>query len=101
MVSKGHEGFVLWPHYFDASLSRAQGRRVGATIAVKDPDAAFVETAAKRLNLDPKVEEKLAHPSVPYERTGRVLVSKKGSKEAVIRLVATKMHDMQAARESA
>jgi len=100
MVSKGLERFVLWPHYFDAELSRASGRRVGEAIAVKRPDAQFVETAAKRLHLDPELEDKAAHPSVPYERSGRVLVSKKGSKEAVIKLVAAKMHEMQAAHES-
>ncbi len=100
MVSKGHEGFVLWPHYFDAALSRAQGRRVSAAVAVKDPDAAFVVTAAKRLHLEPELEDKACHPSVPYERSGRVLVIKKGPKEAVIKLVAAKMHEMQAAHES-
>lgn len=100
MVSKGHEGFVLWPHYFDAALSRAAGRRVSEAAAVQSPDAAWIETVAKRLNLNPELEEKACHPSVPYERSGRVLVAKKGSKESVIKLVAAKMHEMQGAKES-
>ncbi|MES2155091.1 MAG: signal recognition particle subunit SRP19/SEC65 family protein [bacterium] len=100
MVSKGEAGFVLWPHYFDAALTRRQGRRVSEAVAVKGPDAAWIETAAKRLKLDPRIEDKAAHPSVPYERSGRVVVSKQGSKEAVIRLVAAKLHEMQAANES-
>lgn len=100
MVSKGLERFVLWPHYFDAGLTRKGGRRVPDAVAVKDPDAPWIEVAAKRLHLEPEVEEKAAHPSVPYERVGRVLVARQGSKQAVLKLVAAKMHEMQAAKES-
>jgi signal recognition particle subunit SRP19 len=100
MVSKGLERFVLWPHYFDASLTRKQGRRVPDTVAVRSPDAEWLETAAKRLDLAPELEEKAAHPSIPYERSGRVLVSRKGPKEAVIRRVGEKLREMQAARDA-
>jgi signal recognition particle subunit SRP19 len=100
VVSKGADRFVLWPCYFDASLTRAQGRRVSDAIAVKRPDAAWIETAAKRLHLDPELQDKVAHPSIPYEKAGRVLVARKGKKEAVIRMVGEKMHEMQAARDA-
>ena len=100
MVGKGLGKFVLWPHYFDATLSRAEGRRVSQGMAVKGPDAAWIEAVAKRLGLEPEVEEKARHPSVPYESVGRVLVAKKGSKEAVVALVAEKMKAAQAEREA-
>lgn len=99
MVSKGADKFVLWPAYFDRERSRADGRRVAAASAVKAPDAAWIETAARKLGLDPTVEEKAVHPSVPYEKTGRVLVAKKGSKEQVLRQVAERMRASQEARE--
>lgn len=100
MVSKGATRFVLWPHYFDAGLSRKQGRRVPDATAVRGPDAEWIATAAKRLNIDAELDEKVAHPSLPYEKVGRVLVEKKGSKEAVIQQVAKKMHEMQTANEA-
>ena len=100
MVSKGLDRFVLWPHYFDAQLTREQGRRVPEAMAVRGPDAPWVETAAKRLNLDPELEDGACHPSVPYEKVGRVLVARKGSKQAVLASVGRKMHEMQAANES-
>jgi signal recognition particle subunit SEC65 len=91
MVSKGSERFVLWPHYFDARLSHAGGRRVAAAVAVPGPDVRWVEVAAKRAGLSCEVEEDARHPRVPYERSGRVLVAKKGPKQAMLKAVAAEM----------
>jgi signal recognition particle subunit SRP19 len=100
MVSKGADRFVLWPHYFDRALSRAGGRRISESLAVKAPDSAWVEAVARKLGLEPEREEKARHPLVPYEVSGRVLVARKGSKESVIRQVAARMRETQDARES-
>lgn len=99
MVSKGADAFVLWPHYFDRSLSRAQGRRVSATLAVREPDAKWVETAARKAGLDASLDEKAHHPSLPYDRAGRVLVKKSGPKEGAIAAVAKTMRASQDNRE--
>ena len=99
MVSKGLDKFVLWPAYFDRERSRADGRRVPDSAAVRSPDAPWIENAARKLGLDPQVEEKAAHPSIPYEKAGRVLVAKKGSKEQVLKLVGARMRQSQDARE--
>ena len=100
MVSKGQGRFVLWPHYFDRSLSRAQGRRVPESLAVKGPDSAWIESAARKLGLEPEREEKARHPSVPYEASGRVLVARKGSKESVLDAVGAKMRESQESRNA-
>lgn len=100
MVSKGLDRFVLWPAYFDATLSRGEGRRVVEALAVKGPDAAWIEVAARRLGLDPEVEEKARHPSVPYEKVGRVLVARKGPKQATLNQVASKMRESQDTRQA-
>jgi len=99
MVSKGAGTFVLWPVYFDRSRSRADGRRVPEALAVKAPDAPWLENAARKLGLDPTLEEKAVHPSIPYEKMGRVLVKKSGPKEQVLRQVAERMRASQDARE--
>jgi signal recognition particle subunit SRP19 len=95
MVSKGADRFALWPRYFDRSLSRSQGRRVPEKFAVKGPDSAWVEAVAHKLGLDPQREERAKHPGAPAEPTGRVLVVKKGGKEATIQLVAQRMRESQ------
>lgn len=99
MVSKGADSFVLWPHYFDRRLSRAEGRRVSVALAVKEPDAKWVEAAARKVGLDATVEEKAKHPSLPYERPGRILVKKDGPKEAILGRVAKQMREAQDSRE--
>jgi signal recognition particle subunit SRP19 len=99
MVSKGAATFVLWPAYFDRERSRDAGRRVPEALAVKGPDAPWVENAARKLGLEPVLEEKAIHPSIPYEKVGRVLVAKKGSKEQVLRQVAERMRASQDARD--
>lgn len=98
MVSKGAERFVLYPRYFDARLTRAEGRRVPESLAVKGPDAPWIENAARKLGLEPQVEEKKAHSALPSDKAGRVLVAKKGSKETVIKMVAERMRAAQDAR---
>lgn len=100
MVSKGAGTFVLWPAYFDRSRSRADGRRVPDALAVREPDAAWVETAARKVGLATTLEEKAVHPSIPYEKAGRVLVAKDGSKEQVLRKVAQRMRESQEARDA-
>ena len=91
MVRKGDSKFVLWPRYFDARLSRAEGRRVPEDLAVEKPDASWIEAAAKKAGLSPDLEEKSRDPAKPYVKSGRVLVAKKGPKEAAIRAVAEQM----------
>lgn len=100
MVSKGLDKFVLWPAYFDRERSRADGRRVPDSFAVRAPDAPWIETAARKLGLDPQVEEKAVHPSIPYEKSGRVLVAKKGSKEQVLKMVGERMRKSQDERDA-
>lgn len=91
MVSRGGGRLVLWPRYFDSSLTRAQGRRVARDLAVREPDAKWLASAAKKAGLQPEVEEDAAHPSVPYRVVGRVLVTSEDGKEAVLRRVAEQM----------
>lgn len=91
MVSRDGGRLVLWPRYFDASLTRAAGRRVPQSLAVREPDAKWVASAAKKAGLEPDVEEEARHPSIPYRVVGRVLVAAEGGKEAVLRRVAEQM----------
>ncbi len=91
MVSKGDDTVVLWPRYFDRSVSRAAGRRVPKAMAVKRPDAAWVNSAAKKAGYKPELQAKVRHPAMPWKIMGRVLVVSEDGKEQVIRKVAAVM----------
>ena len=87
--------FVLWPVYFDRSLSRQQGRRVALDVAVKNPTVEDIAAAAKKLDLSPEVEENAAHPSRWWAQEGRVLVEQAGSKTEILRDVAAELNKKQ------
>lgn len=91
MPRRGDEVVVLWPRYFDARRSRAEGRRVPKELAVRDPDAAWVHKAAERVGLEATLEEKARDPFLPWKVVGRVVVQGRGGKESTIRAVAQRM----------
>ncbi|KAH8175700.1 SRP19 protein [Sarocladium implicatum] len=61
----------LYPVYFDASRSRAEGRRVGADLAVKDPLAREIANACSRLRIPTLLEPEKTHPK-DWANPGRV-----------------------------
>ncbi|KAI9893298.1 MAG: signal recognition particle subunit [Vezdaea aestivalis] len=69
----------LYPIYFDALRSRAEGRRVGKDLAVKNPLAHTVAMAVRTLGIQCEFEPEKCHPK-DWANPGRVkaLVKKDG-----------------------
>jgi len=65
---------VLWPAYFDATLSRREGRRVAEDLAVESPTVDEIATAVQQVGYDSVVERDVAYPRQHWEAAGRVLV---------------------------
>ena len=70
---------VLWPINIDASASRKEGRKIPLKHAIRKPRVEEVVEAAKRLGLDPQVEE-ARYPRKWWEQKQRIVVDKMGSK---------------------
>lgn len=66
----------LYPVYFDASRSRSEGRRVPASLAVKNPLAREIANACSRLRLPTLLEPDKTHPK-DWSNPGRVKVGLK------------------------
>jgi len=79
---------VLWPVYFDANKTRADGRRVPKKLAVSAPKLEELQIAAKKLGLQPEVVSDAAHPSSPWRRTGLLAVPKKEPKSETLKRIA-------------
>ena len=71
---------VIWPAYFDATLSRREGRRVPESLSVEDPTVDEVATAVQQVGYDAVVERDVAYPRQHWEDSGRGLV--KGADDA-------------------
>ncbi len=64
---------VLWPAYFDASLTRSEGRRVPRELAVEEPTVDEIADAVQQVGYDAVIERDKTY-SREYEARGRVLV---------------------------
>ena len=64
---------VLWPAYFDASLTRSEGRRVPRELAVEEPTVDEIADAVQQVGYDAVIERDKPY-SREYEARGRVLV---------------------------
>lgn len=96
----------LYPVYFDASRSRAEGRRVGAELAVKDPLAREIANACSRLRLPTLFEPEKVHPK-DWANPGRVKVGLKKTdghpvknKHHLYRLVAEHLRENPTTEDS-
>jgi signal recognition particle subunit SRP19 len=84
MVSRDDNKYVIYPLYFDRSVSRLQGRKVPQKHAVEKPSLENIAKAAKSLGLNPILEKNATHSSTPWKREGRILVEKKGPKSKLL-----------------
>jgi len=64
---------VLWPAYFDAELTRSEGRRVPKELAVEKPTVDEIADAVQQVGYDAVIERDKTY-SREYEERGRVLV---------------------------
>ena len=81
---------LLYPAYFDVSLTRKEGRRVAKDKAVEHPDIACLARALRALGL-PYTQEDKKFPGRWYDVAGRLSVEYAGSKEELLKVVAEKL----------
>jgi len=86
---------LLWPAYFDSNKTRAEGRRVPRNLAVPSPKLEELQRAMERMGLRPEAASEAKHPSAPWQKTGVVVVSKKGSKTRIIQGIARELLTMR------
>lgn len=91
MVSRDEDKYVIWPIYFDESVSRLDGRRVSKKYSVEKPSAEAIAKAAKSLNLNPILEKDCSYPSRNSKKEGRVLIDKKETKSKLLVKIASRL----------
>ena len=78
---------MLWPVNIDAAASRGEGRKVPRSIAVRRPRVEEIVEAARRLGLNPVVEDS-RYPRKWWEQKQRIIVDKMGSKLETLKAIA-------------
>lgn len=72
--SKYKDFQCIYPVYFDAGRSRAEGRRVGMELAVKNPIAREIVAGCSRLRIETLFEPMKTHPK-DWANPGRIKVN--------------------------
>jgi len=85
----------LWPIYFDANKSRADGRRVSKKLAVSAPKVEEMQRAAKRLGMQPEMVPDAAHPSSPWIKSGLLVLPKTESKDKTLKKIAEELFKLR------
>ncbi|MEE9409365.1 MAG: signal recognition particle subunit SRP19/SEC65 family protein [Candidatus Heimdallarchaeota archaeon] len=82
--------YVLYPEYFDKSLSRKQGRKIPKSKAVDDCKLSKIAYACKHLNLDHQIEKEKKYSKNWWNSEGRIIVNPEGitNKTELIRRIA-------------
>lgn len=91
MVSRGEEKYVVWPIYFDKSISRRSGRKVSIKNAVEKPSIENIAKIAKALGLNPIIENNSNHPSRYWKKEGRILIDRKETKSKLLRQISNRL----------
>jgi signal recognition particle subunit SRP19 len=86
---------VIWPAYLTAGRTKREGRMVSRRNAVKSPKVEEIGTVARTLNLEPDVEKERAYPKTHWDKSGRVLVTKRGRKAEIVRGIAKGIKELR------
>ena len=74
---------TVWTGYFDSRLSRSGGRRVGKEASIPQPTLDAVAWAANKAGIKKtKKQPEASHPSRPFAREGRLILSASDAMEA-------------------
>ena len=65
---------VIWPAYLDATLSRADGRRVPQDLSVEEPTVDEIAKAVQQIGYDATIERDKAYSREPWAQRGRVVI---------------------------
>jgi len=92
---------IVWTASIDRNKSRLQGRRTSKSISVDSPRLSEIEAAAKSLSLSFTSKQGASKPRSPWEKTGYMLVDRKGQSRAeVYRAIAKQVAKQRQAKRA-
>lgn len=83
--------FIIYPLYFDKTISRKKGRRLAKNFCIDKPSIENIAKSATSIGLNPIIEKNKKHPSRFWKNEGRILVDKKYSKQTILNQIAKRL----------
>jgi signal recognition particle subunit SRP19 len=89
---KDYEHVVIWLDYFNKTLSRAKGRRLGKEKCIFDPSLKELIDATKTAGFEiTESSDKVRFPRRSYVRSGYVVLPKETTKIMILNKISEKL----------
>jgi len=89
---KDYEHVVIWLDYFNKTLPRNKGRRLGKNKCIFDPSLKELIDATKAAGFEiSESDDKVRFPKRPYVRSGYVVLPKGSSKTKILNKISEKL----------
>ncbi|KAG2473157.1 MAG: hypothetical protein NPMRTH4_1570013 [Nitrosopumilales archaeon] len=89
---KDYEHVVIWLDYFNKTLSRAKGRRLGKEKCIFDPSLKELIDATKTAGFEiTESSDKVRFPKRSYVRSGYVVLPKETPKSMILNKISEKL----------
>ncbi len=89
---KDYEHVVIWLDYFNKTLSRAKGRRLGKEKCIFDPSLKELIDATKTAGFEiTESSDKVRFPRRSYVRSGYVVLPKETTKTMILNKISEKL----------
>jgi len=89
---KDYEHVVIWLDYFNKTLSRAKGRRLGKEKCIFDPSLKELIDATKTAGFEiTESSDKVRFPRRSYVRSGYVVLPKETTKAMILNKISEKL----------
>jgi len=89
---KDYEHVVIWLDYFNKTLSRAKGRRLGKEKCIFDPSLKELIDATKTAGFEiTESSDKVRFPKRSYVRSGYVVLPKETPKTMILNKISDKL----------
>jgi len=89
---KDYEHVVIWLDYFNKTLPRVKGRKLGKEKCVFDPSLKELSDAATAAGFKiTETDDKVRFPRRPYVRSGYIVLPKGSSKTKILNKISEKL----------
>ncbi|WP_414468629.1 signal recognition particle protein Srp19 [Methanobacterium sp. ACI-7] len=86
---------IIWPVYIDSEKTKSEGRRISRENAVPFPKLREISNAAKKLQLNPEIENDKSYSRSWWENSGRVSVDKNIPKRELLIKISNMIKGMR------
>lgn len=86
---------TIWPVYIDSEKTKKEGRRIPKENAVTSPKLREISNAAKKLQLNPEIENDKSYSRSWWESSGRVTVDKSATKRETLIKISNMIKGMR------